>query len=222
MAAPPRPDPTARFSDRVADYVRHRPGYPAAMVDALVARAGLAPGDAVADVGAGTGLSTAPLLDRGLTVHAVEPNAPMREAMEALLGDRPGFHAVAGTAEATTLPDASVDAVAAGQAFHWFRPEAARREFARVLRPGGAVALFWNERLVSETPFLRAYEDLLLRYGTDYAQIDHRQVDAERLAAFFEGPFETLTFPNEQRFDFEGLRGRLLSSSYVQIGRAHV
>ena len=209
------PDPTARFSDRVADYVRYRPGYPPAMVNALLDRAALAPGAAVADVGSGTGISTAPLLDRGLTVYAVEPNAPMRQAAEDHLGDRPGFRSVDGTAEATTLPDASVNAVVAGQAFHWFDEETARREFARVLRPGGAVALFWNEWLVSQTPFLRAYEDLLLRYGTDYAQIDHRQVDAARLARFFGGPFETLAFPNEQAFDLDGLRGRLLSASYV-------
>jgi SAM-dependent methyltransferase len=208
-------DATRRFSDRVADYVRYRPGYPAGLVDTLRRVAGLAPGSVVADVGSGTGLSAVPFLDLGCTVYAVEPNEAMRRAAETGLGDRPGFHSVDGTAEATGLADASVDVVAAGQAFHWFEEGKTRREFARVLRPGGRVALFWNTRLVDATPFLRAYEDFLLRFGTDYAQVDHRHVDAGRLARFFGGPFETHTFPNEQAFDFGGLRGRLLSSSYV-------
>jgi len=214
-----RPDPTRRFSDRVANYVRYRPGYPSAMLEALVAEAGLGPGTATADVGSGTGISTELLLRAGGELWAVEPNAEMRAAAEARLAEEPRFHSVEGTAEATTLPSASVDLVAAGQAFHWFDVERTRAEFARILRPAPAgraqVALFWNSRLTDASPFLRAYEDLLQRFGTDYAEIDHTKIGPDKLVPFFGGAFEKRTFPNHQELDYEGLEGRLLSSSYV-------
>lgn len=208
-------DSTRRFSDRVADYVRYRPGYPAELGATLRREAGLGPGSEAADVGSGTGISAELLLAAGATVHAVEPNPDMRRAAEERLGDRPGFHSVDGTAEATTLPEASVELVTAGQAFHWFDHDAARSEFARILRPAGRVALFWNARRTQGTPFLRAYEELLQRFGTDYRQVDHTQLGHDVFSAFFAGPYRSWTFPNHQVFDFDGLRGRLLSSSYT-------
>jgi len=214
----PAPDPTRRFSDRVADYVRYRPGYPEALLRALETEAGLGLGTGMADVGSGTGISTALLLRSGAEVWAVEPNPEMRRAAEERLGGEPRFHSVAGTAEATTLPDASVDLVAAGQAFHWFDRERARAEFLRILAPPprlGRLALFWNSRRTDSTPFLRDYEALLRRFGTDYERIDHMKLGPEVFEAFFAGPFESHRFENHQVFDFEGLRGRLLSSSYT-------
>lgn len=209
-------DPTQRFSSRVADYVRYRPGYPAAMLDALAADCSLDPASVVADVGSGTGLLTAPLLKRFARVYAVEPNAEMRQAAEAWLGDEPGFVSVDGSAEATTLLDGAVDLITAGQAFHWFDRPRARAEFARILQPGGWVALAWNERLVDVTPFLRDFEAMLHEFGTDYAQVDHRQVDAQARAAFFGPAGESeRRFPNHQLFDRAGLVGRLRSSSYT-------
>src|SRR6478735_8602849 len=109
------PDPTARFADRVADYVATRPGYPPAVLDLLRGEAGLTRSSAIADVGSGTGLSAQLFLKNGNTVYGVEPNAEMRAAGEQFLAGYPGFHSVAGTAEATTLPDASIDLVVAGQ-----------------------------------------------------------------------------------------------------------
>ena len=212
---PPAPDPTQRFSNRVEDYVRHRPGYPPELVATLEREAGLGPSSVVADLGSGTGISAELFLDAAATVFAVEPNSAMRRAAEARLSGRPGFVSVDGTAEATGLAEASVDLVTAGQAFHWFDRGPARREMARILTGGGRVALFWNTRLVEETPFLRGYEELLLTFGTDYRRVDHRRVDHEALAAFFGGPFATRSFPNRQLFDLEGLKGRLLSCSYV-------
>ncbi|MFM1850906.1 MAG: hypothetical protein RIS54_590 [Verrucomicrobiota bacterium] len=149
-------DATGRFSDRVEAYVRYRPGYPADLISTLVAEAQLGPDSVVADVGSGTGIFTALLLPDTGTVHAIEPNAPMRTWAESTMGAEPKFHSHGTPAEATGLPDASVDLVTAAQAFHWFDPVATRREFARILKPGGQVALIWNERLTDTTPFLRA------------------------------------------------------------------
>lgn len=217
-----RPDSTRRFSDRVANYVRYRPGYPEALLATLVEETGLGPGKVAADVGSGTGISAELLLRSGCEVYAVEPNAEMRAAAEERLGGEPRFHSVDGTAEATGLPAGSVDLVTAGQAFHWFDVAPTRAEVARILRSGaggvhgrGQVALFWNSRRTDASPFLRAYEDLLRRFGTDYRQVDHLQIGADILRAFFGGPYRSHTFPNHQDFDFEGLRGRLLSSSYT-------
>lgn len=208
-------DVTSRFSNRVQDYIRARPGYPPEALDHLCLRMGLGRESAVADIGSGTGILTKPLLERVAVVHAVEPNAPMREAAERLLGGMPGFRSVEGTAESTGLPDASVAGVVAGQAFHWFEPERAREEFLRILEPGGWVALLWNTRDVKSTPFLREYEALLHEYGTDYAQVDHRNIDETVLNRFYRTTPERATFPNRQEFDYEGLQARLLSCSYA-------
>ena len=209
-------DSTTRFSNRVADYVRYRPGYPEELVQSLRDEAGLKPSSVVADIGSGTGISTELFLRFGCVVRAIEPNREMRVAAEAQFRDVSRFHSIDGTAEATSLEAASVDLVVAGQAFHWFDVERTRTEFARILRPGGIVALFWNSRHLDTTPFLKGYEKLLQDFATDYRQVDHQRIDASVLKGFFGGDhFQTRTFPNSQSFDFEGLRGRLLSSSYA-------
>ena len=146
----------------------------------------------------------------------------MRQAGERLLRGYPGFTSVEGTAEATTLADDSVDLVVAGQAFHWFDHRRARSEFERILRPPRRVALVWNERQLASTPFLAAYERLLQEYGTDYEQVRHRAAadaaDTAALREFFAPHgYEMAAFTNRQVFDFEGLHGRLLSSSYAPV-----
>lgn len=209
-------DPTQRFSDRVADYVRWRPSYPAGVIGTLRKAGLLRPEAVVADIGSGTGIFSALLLPHGARVLAVEPNAAMRAAAEEQLGAQKNFTSVAGTAEATTLPDKSVDLVVAAQAFHWFDGPRTRREFARILRPGGRVALVWNERLTDTTPFLAEYEALLHRRATDYAKVNHANLDAQDLGEFFgPGGFVLETFDYQQNFDLAGLTGRLLSSSYA-------
>ena len=211
----PSPDATTRFSDRVRNYVRYRPGYPPAVLDVLRVEAGLAPAHVLADVGSGTGISARLFLDAGNTVHAVEPNGEMRGAAEAMLGAIPRFHSVAGSAEATTLGDASVDYVVAAQAFHWFDPPAVRREWLRILRPGGWMVLLWNARKTDTTPFLRGYEALLHAHGTDYASVNHENVTAETIGAVLGAGFGRRDVPSGQVFDWDGLKGRLLSSSYA-------
>lgn len=209
-------DVTERFSNRVDNYIRYRPGYPAGAIEALASRCGLGHGSVVADIGSGTGILTGQLLDAGCTVFGIEPNREMRQAAERLLLHYPAFTSINGRAESTSLPDSSVDVVTAGQAFHWFDPDAARREFLRILKPGGWVVLMWNERLVDSSSFSVAYESLLKRYATDYEQVDHRRFDAGAVSAFFEpGECASLSFDNVQTFDYEGLEGRLLSSSYA-------
>jgi SAM-dependent methyltransferase len=209
-------DPAHRFSDRVEHYVRSRPDYPRAFYDFLHTDLALAPPATIADIGSGTGISARPLLEAGHTVFGIEPNAPMRQAAERLLASFPNFRSLDATAEATTLPNVSVDLVLAAQAFHWFDRTRARAEFARILRPGGWLVLVWNERRLDASPFLREYEDLLNRRATDYARVRHENVDDAALAAFFApADRDVRAFHNEQRFDYAGLEARLLSSSYT-------
>jgi len=207
--------PAERFSNRVSDYVAGRPGYPDAAALWLVATFELEHGASIADVGAGTGISAALFLRHGFTVTAVEPNDAMREAAIARLGLDPHFRALAARAEATTIPRSSIDVVVAAQAFHWFDRAAFRAECRRILRPAGVVVLLWNVRRVEGSGFAAGYEALLREFGTDYLAVRHENVTDGELAAFFGGPFEHRVFDNVQALDREGLRARLLSSSYV-------
>jgi SAM-dependent methyltransferase len=208
-------DSTRRFSNRVENYVRFRPGYPAGVIDTLREEARLTPAAVVADIGSGTGISSDLFLRNGNTVIGIEPNAEMRQAAEERFRNEPRFRSVAATAEATTLEAASVEFVVAGQAFHWFDLESTRREFARILRHDGWVVLIWNVRRTDSSKFLIAYEALLNRYGTDYSAVRHENIDQSVLRKFFAGDFTFRSLPNEQRFDLEGVKGRLLSSSYA-------
>jgi ubiquinone/menaquinone biosynthesis C-methylase UbiE len=208
--------PEERFSDRVENYIRYRPSYPPAVMSLLRKETGVKAASIVADIGSGTGISTELFLREGCTVYAVEPNPEMRAAAQRLLGRYGNLRSVNGSAEATTLPDHSVDLVTAAQAFHWFKPAPTREEFTRILKPDGRVALIWNERKLEATAFLRAYEALLMKHATDYAKVRHENVNATALARFFrDGKYTTHTFANQQRFDYESLKGRLLSSSYA-------
>jgi SAM-dependent methyltransferase len=211
----PASNATSRFSDRVENYVRYRPGYPPEVLQALKTECGLVPSHAVADIASGTGIWTRMLLENGNPVFGVEPNAEMREAGERLLAGFPKFTSVPGTAEATTLADQSVDCVTAAQAAHWFDRERARREFVRILKPGGWLVLLWNERITDSTRFLREYEQLLLTYGTDYEEVRHERT-TDAVNEFFDPtPFQQRVFEMRQEFDYAGLEGRLLSSSYA-------
>jgi len=211
----PASNATSRFSDRVENYVRYRPGYPPEALQVLKAECGLAPHHVAADIASGTGIWTRMLLKHGNRVFGVEPNAEMRQAGERLLAGFSQFTSVAGTAEATTLADTSVDFVTAAQAAHWFDRERARREFVRILKPDGWLVLLWNERLTDSTPFLRDYEQLLLTYGTDYEDVRHERT-TDAVNEFFDpAPFHQQVLAMRQEFDYAGIEGRLLSSSYA-------
>lgn len=207
---------TTRFSNRVEDYKRYRPGYPAEIVPFLEQQYGLSPVQHVlADIGAGTGISSRLFLDLGYRVIGVEPNAEMRQAAITGLQQFETFCIQDGTAEQTGLLDNSIDAIIAAQAFHWFDKAAVRKEFVRILKPEGLVILIWNERLV-QSRFEQAYDQLILKYAIDYVQVRHRNIDYADIKLFFApGPCLQHEFANQQIFDFEGLKGRLLSSSYM-------
>jgi SAM-dependent methyltransferase len=216
-------DSKERFSSRVADYVRYRPGYPPGLIEILRAECGLSAEHLIADVGSGTGFLAEVFLKNGNKVFGVEPNKKMREAGEEYLAKYPRFTSVNGSAEATTLPAACADFVSAGQAFHWFEPRATGAEFSRILKRGGWVIVAWNIRNAAKTPFGNAYEDLLARYGTDYTRVKEKQPGKDDMARFFGNEsFRMRELPNHQEFDFEGLSGRLRSSSYApQTGHAN-
>jgi SAM-dependent methyltransferase len=208
-------DPVDRFSDRVEDYVRYRPGYPRELLEPLRRDAALTGDAAIADIGCGPGNLAAVFLENGNTVFGVEPNAPMRAASEKAFDRFHQFHAVDGRAEETNLAPASVDFVVAGQAFHWFEPVATRAEFRRILKPAGWVVLIWNER-AGASPFDDAYEAMLVEHGIDYQKIRKSRNDEPSIRAFFEGAeVRRATFTHAQLFDFDGLKGRLMSSSYA-------
>lgn len=211
----PATNATSRFSDRVENYVRYRPGYPDEALTALREECGLTPEHAVADIASGTGIWTRMLLENGNRVFGVEPNAGMRDAGEQLLAPFPRFTSIAGSAETTNLPTASVDFVTAAQAGHWFDRARARQEFLRILKANGWLVLLWNERETDSTPFLVDYEQLLLRYGTDYADVRHERTTDSVNEFFDPAPYEERTFAMCQDFDYVGLEGRLLSSSYA-------
>lgn len=209
-------DSTARFSSRVANYVRYRPGYPPEVLQTLKNECGLTSASVIADVGSGTGLLSKLFLENQNRVYGVEPNKDMREAGETVLKEFGRFVSIAGTAEATTLPGHSVDFVTAGQAAHWFDAVRARREFVRILKPGGRVVLVWNDRSTDATPLLQEYDQLLHSYCAEYGEV-LRQTGNQMEAFFAPVPVSAKRFPSRQEFDYPGLEGRLLSSSYAPL-----
>jgi SAM-dependent methyltransferase len=204
-----------RFSNRVTNYVKYRPGYPQEILEVFRAEMDLNESSVIADIGSGTGISARVFLENGNAVFGVEPNAAMRAAAEEFLRAFPKFQSVDGTAENTNLPDNSVDFVVAAQAFHWFDREKTPAEFRRISRPGGFVALIWNERQLDTNDFLRGYEELLKKYGTDYEKVRHDNLDRQIFEKSFQAEFSSKTFLNAQTVDFDGLKGRILSSSYM-------
>jgi SAM-dependent methyltransferase len=206
-------DPKERFSSRVENYARFRPTYPPEVIEVLHNECGMGHESIVADIASGTGIFTRLLLQNGNRVLGVEPNPEMRRAGEEYLANYPKFTSVVGTAENTGLPDQSVDLVTAAQAAHWFDREKATREFQRILKPAGYLAVRWNDRRLDATAFDRDYERMLVNYGTDY--LDVKRLDNE--ASRFFGPFkrEQRILLNFQDLDYAAFEGRLLSSSYA-------
>lgn len=210
-----RSAPTERFSDRVSDYVLARPPYAPEIIDCLATGGALPSAARVADVGAGTGIASRLFVDAGCDVVAVEPNAAMRGAAERHLARR-HFAALAGTGEATGLADGAFDLVTVAQALHWMDIAACRREFRRILRPGGAVAVIYNSRRHEASGFMRGYEALVRRFSVDYEHVRHECLGTDAFARLFGGDdYHYARFPNPQRADWCACLARARSSSYL-------
>ena len=209
-----RRDPLHRFSNRVADYIRYRPGYAPELLPWVRANAGISESWRVADIGSGTGLLSREFLSIGCTVYGVEPNDEMRAAAEHEFARERQFHSVKGTAENTTLPDRSFQLVSAGQAFHWFDPPATRREWHRIVAPEGYALVVFNSRLHDATPFMRAYDDYLIVNALDYDRVDHLRGLRTKLETVLDR-YEEMRFAFTLRHRYDDVRGLSMSSSYV-------
>jgi len=208
-------DPRQLFSSKVADYTTGRPDYPVALFDELAALSVATADTQIADVGAGTGLFTQSLLDRGWNVVAVEPNDAMRAAADAALSKYPHYRSVSGDAENTTLKDQSIDLVTAAQAFHWFDVNRTRREFLRILKPRGQVALVWNDRVLSD-PLQSELDEVFTEFSGNKRSVVQAHENRASVAEFFgAGDICKFTYPHEQRLDRERLIQRMLSRSYM-------
>ncbi len=210
-------NPTGRFSDRVSDYERYRPSYPSALLDYLDQRIGGLIGARVADVGAGTGILSRLLLDRGASVDIVEPNGEMRAAAVRTLTTYPQFVEHDGTAENTGLPTNSIDLITCAQAFHWFEPIKTRREFDRILKSRGMTALIWNDSK-ERAGLGQGYKQIKIQYGGEnFKKVSNltRAVDDSFREFFGAKGFESKVFDNYKEVDRQGLLGRFFSSSYA-------
>lgn len=204
-----------RFNATVQDYLRYRPSYPKEVLELLVAECDLTKNKIIADIGSGTGFLSKLFLDYGNTVYGVEPNEHMREAAENYLSSYPNFKSVKGSAETTTLSDHTVDFVTAGTAFHWFDAKKSKLEFKRILKSSGWVVLVWNVRNIEQSKLIADYEDLIRDYGTDYTRSLAQEFDKTLTEEFFSpNKMHLKVFPYRQYFDWQGFKGRLLSSSY--------
>jgi SAM-dependent methyltransferase len=202
--------PDSRGFELVADvYERARPQYPADAVAWVVGQLGLRKGRTVLDLGAGTGKLTRSLVETGATVIAVEPGEAMLQQLRVAV---PGITALRGAAESIPLPDASVDEITVGQAFHWFRHEEALPELRRVLRPRGGVALLWNSR-DQQAPLQQEISKLIAPWVTDRA-IRPDSATELALGGLF-GPIEERQFAFVDELDEDQLAGRIASISFV-------
>ena len=209
-------DPTKRFSDRVDNYLKYRPRYPKELLTFLLEEKIIQETSILADIGSGTGFFTELLLESGCQVFAVEPNKEMREAAEELLKGQARFTSVDGPAEATALKDNNIDFISVAQAFHWFDKEKTQEEFLRILKPGGYLALVWNNRIKEDIPFQVGYNDLLIKYCPGSAKTNHYKITYDQIVEFYGGTdVQIFRCTNKQILDFEGLKGRLFSSSYT-------
>lgn len=207
--------PTTRFSNRAENYVKYRPSYPEEIIHFLENKIGLNKSQQIVDIGSGTGIFSELFLKNGYAVTGIEPNENMRRAAEAKLAKYAGFHSRNHRAEQTGLETHSVDLITVAQAFHWMEPEQTKKEFFRIIKPGGHIILAWNLRL-KHTPFLLAYEALKLKFSIDYQTT--KMVNEAEIENFYAPiPMETYHFSNIQLLDFESLKGQLLSASYIPL-----
>lgn len=205
-------NPKNRFSDRVKNYVKFRPSYPSEILDYLHNTIGFSVKSIIADVGSGTGISTKLFLDNGNIVYGIEPNPEMRQAAEEILTNYSNFSSIDASSENTKLQSEAVDIVVAAQAFHWFDPKPTKEEFMRILKPGGAVVILANRRKRSNNKFMNEYMEIVAKYG----QSLNLKTDNQTIPTFFyPNPVQKEVFYNPHIFNFDRLKGDLVSYSYM-------
>lgn len=204
--------PKSRFSNRVENYAKYRPDYPKEIVSFLRKTIGLTEKHIIADIGSGTGISSKIFFDNGNQVYGIEPNREMREAGEKYLSNYTNFHSIEASSEDTKLECESIDMIILGQAFHWFEPEATRKEFLRILKPNGYVVLFSNRRKSSNNEFMSNYAELISKYAQEEFS---KPLNTDKSYFFDLKPIHQIVFPNLQVFDLKRLKGDLVSYSYI-------
>ncbi|MHA2181682.1 MAG: methyltransferase domain-containing protein [Promethearchaeota archaeon] len=205
-------DPKKRFSSRVENYTQFRPSYPPKIINFLIEKKILSKQTIIADVGSGTGILSELFLKNGNKVFGVEPNSEMRRAAERILNNYPNFVSISSSAENTSLLSDSIDLITVGQAFHWFDVDRTKKEFKDILKSDGHIVIIWNNRRKSGKGFSRQYEEFILKYGTDYKEVRKNEKKIDQLYKY-----DKEVFYNFQDLDFEGLKGRLLSVSYIPL-----
>jgi ubiquinone/menaquinone biosynthesis C-methylase UbiE len=205
-------NPKCRFSNRVENYEKYRPNYPNEIINFLNTKIQLDKEDIIADIGSGTGISAKLFLDNGNEVYGIEPNAEMRSAGEKSLIHYTNFHSLDASSEDTKLESESVDVITSGQAFHWFEPEATKKEFLRILKPDGFVVIFNNRRKFSDSPFMNEYMKLISKYSeTEFSN----SLNTDLPNFFGLKIIHEEVFSNPQVFSLGRLKGDLVSYSYI-------
>jgi len=208
--------PNIELTPEIAElYAKYRPNYPSQVIDIIENTCRIPDGSVIADVGCATGSFSKSLLDNGYKVIGIERSDAMREKATSLLSAYPNFTCLAGRAEATELPDNSVDCVTAATSFHWFNLEGTKKEFKRILKSGGWCFLVWNYRMAEASEFMQAYENLLLRYGVNYKAVSTKTTEEEIYYFFHPSPVKTIAFPNKQLVNLEGFQGRIMATAYA-------
>lgn len=205
-------DPKKRFSSRVENYIKYRPRYPPELIEFMISKNILSIQSNIADIGSGTGILSELFLKNGNKVYGVEPNTEMRNAAEKILQNYPNFISTDGSAEDTGLQENSIDLITVGQAFHWFNVDRTKREFKKILKSTGYIGLIWNNRRKTGKGFSSQYEEFVSKYGTDYKVVRKSE---KNVNDFYH--YQRKVFYNYQDLDFVGLKGRLLSVSYIPL-----
>jgi len=217
--------PTTRFTEKAKYYHANRPGYPKEVLTTIIQITKIKPDPSyiIADIGSGTGKLSELFLDYGSTVIGIEPNEAMREIGEIEMKKYENFVSIDGTAEFTGIKDHSIDFIIAGQSFHWFNLSKTRREFLRILKPHKYAMIVWNNRNKESCHFFRDYETILKDFGTDYQEVTKKRIGKKEFSNFFSTEsYKRFLFTNKQQLDYEGIRGRILSTSFVPTEESEV
>ena len=208
-------DSLNRFTTKAVRYDRYRWGYAPESIHHLLDITSLGRQSYVADIGSGTGILTKELVDKVDTIYAVEPNQVMRQIAECHLGQYPAFISVDGKAEATTLPDQSVDLIVVATALHWFEPEPTLQEFRRILKPDGWLAVFFHSKINQD--LYQALQTISCEENGWDLTSGRKPIrgDSHTDYYFGEHQMEKVTFPQIRHENWEAFSGGILSDSHA-------